>query len=215
MRFGGGGVKRLIPARQISLAFPRGRCLLFVHGIPEGAMFRWVGSLFICVLLAGCVSAGDLGAVSAGTTIVPDVHLGSTTVEGPIIRDGRSLFRHRYTVRSWINPDKPKVHNRFQIVVLGEFERRVYLSQAYAAGEKLETLVIDRERRCSKGSGCHTLETIGIGLSEAEVERYAATGLAFKIVGRRDEIVMEIPATYFAGVLERHRRERERLARAG
>src|SRR5690606_37746566 len=100
----------------------------------------------------------------------------------------------------------------FQILVLGDFERRVYLGQAYAAGEKLDTTVIDRERRCVPGVGCYTLVTIGIGLSEAEVERYAATGLAFKILGRRDDIVLEIPAAYFAGVLERHRRERERLA---
>lgn len=177
-------------------------------------MFRWVGCVFVCLLLAGCVAAGDLAAVSAGTTIQPDVHEGSTTVRGPLISDARSLFRHRYLIRSWINPENPRVNDRFQILVLGDFERRVYLGQAYAAGEKLDTTVIDRERRCVKGVGCYTLETIGIGLSEAEVERYAATGLAFKILGRRDDIVLEIPAAYFAGVLERHRRERERLAGA-
>jgi hypothetical protein len=177
-------------------------------------MFRWVGCVFVCLLLAGCVAAGDLAAVSAGTTIRPDAHEGTTTVRGPLIRDERSLFRHRYLVRSWINPKNPKVNDHFQILVLGDFERRVYLSQAYAAGEMLDTTVIDRERRCVRGVGCYTLETVGIGLSETEVERYAATGLSFKIVGRRDEIVLEIPAAYFAGVLERHRRERERLAGA-
>lgn len=178
-------------------------------------MFRWVGCVFVCLLLAGCVAAGDLAAVSAGTTIHPDVHEGSITVEGPIISDPGSLFRHRYAVRSWINPRKPKLNDRFQIVVPGEFDRRVFLTQAYAAGEKLDTTVIDRERRCVSGAGCYTRETIGIGLSEADVERYAATGLAFKIAGRRDEIVLDIPAAYFAGVLERHRRERERVASAG
>lgn len=172
-------------------------------------MFRWVGCVLVCWLLAGCVAAGDLGAVSAGTTIRPDVHEGSTTVEGPPIRDYKTL--HRYFVRSWINPKKPTIHDRFQIVVLGEFARRVYLIQAYAAGEKLDTKVIDRERRCISGAGCYTLETVGINLSEADIERYAGSGLAFEIIGRRQSIVLEIPAAYFGGVLERHRRERDRV----
>jgi len=173
-------------------------------------MFRWVGFLVLCVSLAGCVAAGDLAAVSAGTSVKPDIHEGSTTVEGPIVADDGSLFRHRYFLRGWINPDKPAIHNHFQIVVIGSFDRRVYLKQAYAAGAELDTVVIDRERHCS--SSCYTLESIGINLKEADVERYAGTGLAFEILGRRDRIVMEIPAAYFAAVLEKHRRERERLA---
>jgi len=175
-------------------------------------MFRPAWVVLICVVLAGCVTAESVDAVSAGTRIKPDLHEGSTVVQGPIVHDPASLFRHRYTVRSWINPRKPAVHDSFQIVVVGKFDRRVFLEQAYAAGQKLDTLVIDRERICSP---CHTLETVGINLSEAEVERYAGSGLAFKITGRRDDIVLEIPGAYFAGVLERHRQERARVTRAG
>lgn len=65
---------------------------------------------------------------------------------------------------------------------------------------------IDAERAC--GGGCVWYETVGIDLSEADMEAYAGKGLAFAVTGRRDRVTVRVPASHFAGFLATYRRHR-------
>lgn len=180
----------------------------------EMAIFRVVVA---CLLLFGCsvetavfygvpmVAPADRPQVARHILVRHDPHIGSTEVIGPLIhqRWGRSS----YQIRSWTNTGDRKIDNRFQIVVTGRFPKRVYLKQAYAEGAKLDTIVIDRER-IACGAACEVEETVGIGLTEDEMARRAATGMSFKILGRRASLVIAIPPAYFAATLDAHRAAR-------
>lgn len=151
------------------------------------------------------VAPADRKQVADHVLVRHDPHTGSTEVIGPIVYQG--LMSSSYQIRSWTNPGNPKIDNRFQIVAVGTYPKRVYLKQAYADGAELKTIVIDRERKgCS--TGCETEETVGIGMSEAEMLQRAETGMSFKVMGRRASLVMTIPPAYFAAVLDAHRTAR-------
>ena len=123
-------------------------------------------------------------------------------VEGPPIHFLGVGTKSSYRIRSWINPAKAGLHDRFQIVARLHFAKRVFLQQAFADGRTLDTTVIDRERL---GPG-ETVETIGINLSQEEMRHYAATGIGIEISGRRTSVAFAIPAAYLAAVLEAHER---------
>lgn len=173
--------------------------------------------VFACLLLFGC--RAELAALHGFPMVVPadrqevadhvlvrhDPHTGSTVVIGPIVYQG--LMSSSYQIRSWINPGNPKIDNRFQIVVAATYPKRVYLKQAYADGAELDTVVIDRER-IGCGAGCEIKETVGIAMSEAEMQKRAETGLSFRVMGRRASLVMAIPPAYFAALLDAHRTAR-------
>lgn len=171
----------------------------------------------VCLLLFGCsaetaalyglpiVAPADRQQVASHMLVRLDPHTGSTQVVGPLIH--QDLMMSSYQIRAWTNPGDKQIDNRFQIVVAGKFAKRVYLKQAYADGAELDTVVIDRER-IGCGSGCQIEETVGIGISEAEMARRAETGMSFKVLGRRASLVMTIPPAYFAAVLDVHRKVR-------
>ena len=51
-------------------------------------------------------------------------------------------------------------------------------------------------------SGCEVVETVGVGLTRAPLEAAAAQGFSVKLQGRRDSVILDVPARYFAGFLE-------------
>lgn len=183
--------------------------------------------LLSCLLLYGCGTTNDAPKsdllfgrdatrhekVLQRTRLAPDPHSGWTNVLGPVVIADWARNR-RYVILSWIDPNRPETDNTFQLQVEAGFSRRVYLKQAYAEGRKLTTKVIDRERT-DCGYQCHILETVWIALSETDMARYAQTGLAFEVIGRRETIAMTIPAAYFAALLEFHRREWKRIHASG
>jgi hypothetical protein len=178
-------------------------------------MFGRLGLLAICVMLGGCVASrpdrpnalSELGAsnyrqVLAETKVVPDPHAGWTEVLGPVITQYGEYSTVRYMAFTRFGDGEVA----YRIQAQGLFPKRVYLGDVYSAGRKLKSKVLDRERtEC--GHDCTTVETISVTMTETELETYAAGGLTFEVIGRRDSIVVSIPASYFAAVLERHRRE--------
>ena len=139
--------------------------------------------------------------VYAKTKLVADPHTGKTRVLGPQVRT-RGFYADTIFLLQTIHDDG---RFRYEIQVAGLFPKRVYLGDVYADGMKLKSKVIDRER-LNCGYNCTTMETVSIPLTEIEVETYSAQGLTLKVTGRRDEIVVAIPASYFAAVLAFHRR---------
>ena len=141
--------------------------------------------------------------VYAATAVKANDDVGVIEISGPVVFHDGDLLGNYYLVRSWFAPASPKADDRFQIVAVAKFPKRVFLDQAYSSGRKLATTVIDRERKCI--SDCYVQEVIGIELSERDMVAYAARGIDFEISGRRASVRMSIPASYFAAVLEKHR----------
>lgn len=146
----------------------------------------------------------DARHVEAATVRRDDPHTGVATVAGPEVPFANGLDFHSFRLRGWLDPRDLAVHNRFQVVVRASFQRRVYLKHAYSQGERIGIRLIDAERVC--GGGCVWHETVAIPLTLAEMERLAATGLVFEVVGRRDAVVVRVPAGHFAGFLAAFRR---------
>jgi hypothetical protein len=179
-------------------------------------VFRRLVFLVVCLMLAGCgaqiaamngiaiVDPGDKAAVLANMKAEADPYEGATKITGPTIFHDRNLLGKTYTIRSWISPNNPALNDRFQIYVTANFNEWAFLDQAYADGHMLDTSRISRDVGYCSGYGCSVTETVGVNFSEAELARYAATGLSFKIAGKRQDIVMTIPGAYVAAVIEFH-----------
>lgn len=178
---------------------------------------RVLGVLALLLLLAGCVTPPDAAnvitsvtsydQVLAKTKLVPDPHAGWVTVKGPVVVQNDALSRWRYMVRTRLGPRKTGFDAQFQIQVAGLFPRRVYLNDVYSEGRKLKSKVLDRER-IDCGYNCTTVETVGIDLAEVEMVDRAQRGMTFEVIGRRDSMIVTIPASYFSAVLDFYRRHR-------
>lgn len=142
--------------------------------------------------------------VEAATRKMDDAHTGVTTVVGPEVGFANRLDFHGFWLRGWLDPRDPAIHNHFQVLVQARFPRRVYLKYAYSQGERIDIRPLDAERVC--GGGCEWRETVAIPLTLAELERLAGTGFLFEIVGRREAVVVRVPAGYFSGFLAAFRR---------
>ena len=166
------------------------------------------------LFLSGCVASRPDGPASlssyaasnyeqvfAHTRLVPDQHTGWTKVYGPVVPQFALDSKALYIVVARIDDGKTS----YSIEIAGLFPKRVYLGDVYSQGRKLRSKVMDRERT-DCGYGCTTVETVVVPLTEAEMERYASEGITLKAVGRRDSIVVSIPASYFAAVLAFYRR---------
>lgn len=177
---------------------------------------RIAAALAALLAVAGCTtdpSGADLVLeglhsnprhVEAVTWKNDDAHTGVTTVIGPDVPFTNRLKLHVFWLRGWLDPRDPAVHNRFQILVRARFPRRVYLKHAYSQGEPIGIRLIDAERVCD--NGCEWHETVAIPLTLDELERLAGTGFLFEVLGRRDAVVVRVPAGYFSGFLAAFRR---------
>lgn len=150
-------------------------------------------------------AAEDPRKVMDATRFEHDHHRGVIVLRGPMVYLDR--LAGEYFIRGWIDPATRTLKDDFQIAVDAVFKRRVYLDQAYSAGQELPTKVIDRLRICE--STCRTHERIGIAVSPEEMVTRAETGLSFKISGRRDAVEVNIPPGYFAGVLAAYHAHRD------
>lgn len=177
---------------------------------------RVLGVIAVLLLLAGCVAAPNSASpifsagyqqVFAKTKLVPDPHTGWTKISGPTILQSDLRSRHAYMIWTSFDRRHADLDEKFQIQAAGLFPKRVYLDEVFSEGRKMKSKVIDRERRHC-GYGCTTMETVGIDLTKAEMEDYARRGMTFEVIGRRDSMIVAIPASYFAAVLDFHRRHR-------
>jgi len=143
------------------------------------------------------------------TEIVRDPHSGITVVSGPIIAFTNGDAFHNVRLRAWIDPRKPRGNDAFAIVVRGKFHRRVYLSAAFSRGEKLPLRKHDAERVCD--GTCVVYETVEVPMDEQDLIGHSASGITFRVSGRRDTIVVRVPAGHFAGFHASYAAERDGL----
>jgi hypothetical protein len=146
------------------------------------------------------VDPHDSTSVRQHVAILPNPHRGLILIEGPLVFHDGNVAGKTYAVRTWVAADRPDLDGRFQIHVTAPFERRAYLKQAYSRGRQLETMVLDRAVVPCPRRHCPVTETIGINLTDGELAEALKDGIAFEIVGRRETIVMAVPAPYFSAV---------------
>lgn len=188
-----------------------------LHDDEYWCRMRVLGVLALLLLtLTGCVATPGGSSITgvmsydqvlAQTKLVPDPHTGWTSIQGPIVFQSDQLSRKLYMIQTQFDRRKPDLDEKFVILAAGLFPKRVYLGDVFSEGRKLKSKVLDRERR-DCGYGCTTVEKVGISLTEAEMEDYARRGMTFEVTGRRDTMVVTIPPSYFAAVLEFHRQHR-------
>ena len=167
-------------------------------------MIRIMLVFCLSLLLGGCmIAADDRAAVFGATRVEADLHTGWINAYGPPVTrfGGRSsdAIWQTWLIRTRLDGKAMERGKPFQLYVRAMFPKRVFLKQAYAQGAPLDTTV-DRER-----TRAGTLETVGINLTQAEVEDYAGAGLSLRVVGRRASLTVDVPAAYVAAVLDCHR----------
>ena len=111
-------------------------------------------------------------------------------------------------LRSWKSADGGST---YQIYVRHSYHGkwRFYEAAYDIQGRSLEFTKIDRQvGYCGGYSGCNLIETFGIGVDLAYLKSASTspTGITFKSIGQSGEIVLNIPASYVAGFLERQSR---------
>ena len=166
-------------------------------------MIRIMLVFCLSLLLGACIAADDRAAVFGATRVEADRHTGWINAYGPPVTrfGGRSsdAIWQTWLIRTRLDGKAMERGKPFQLYVRAMFPKRVFLKQAYAQGAPLDTTV-DRER-----TRAGTLETVGINLTQAEVEDYAGAGLSLRVVGRRASLTVDVPAAYVAAVLDCHR----------
>lgn len=160
-------------------------------------------------LVAGCTPTGSLKvedttspeAIALGVTTSANPHKGVKEFFTKPVFQKNSMFNAHYSLRAW----RKSVTNTFvgaQIYIsIPTYVEYSLFNAAFSKGEQLDFTLISREiRTCSPGA-CGGTETVGINLTEAQLKRYAQTGFVGEISGKRDNLEIEIPATYFQGFL--------------
>lgn len=155
--------------------------------------------------LAGCgllPNTSDPGDISARTEITHDRYDGLWKARGPEIYDfgNRDIKSYRLRAAS-ASPDFAQVA-RAQLYVIARLDHRLYLGDAHSAGVAFDVTRIEREvERCDEDR-CRYLETIGINMSVTQLRAIAASpGFDVRISGRKGNVYLFVPASYFQGFL--------------
>jgi hypothetical protein len=157
-------------------------------------------AVLCCGLLGACVSANDPNAVAKATNTTFNPHTGLTTTSGAPSAINGNILEGMYNIRTMRAADGKTLHQLYLAVSAYEW---LFLNSAYAYGQPLDFVGIDRSvGSCSK-YGCNITETVGIGLTEDQLRQYALSGFTFQLTGQRGNRVITVPATYFQGYLQK------------
>lgn len=154
------------------------------------------------VALAGCVSAADPAAVAKGTKVANNQFTGLQEYSGPPsalngnFLEGLFLLRGRRPVQG--SGLQMSTHQIYMDVSANDW---LFLDSAYANGQALKFVPIDRSVGSCSRYGCTVREVVGIDITYNELVGYSTTGIAFQLTGKRGNRVVSIPATYFQGYL--------------
>lgn len=176
-----------------------------------------LAALCIAILAVGCAVGGssstavaaekpeyvppnwnDPATVQARTNVKEDEFTKKTTYVGP---NFNSQYGDITLLRAWAGPRSP--NPPYQIYVK-QFGLKSHDFYAYydAAGKQLETIPVDREiNRCNNGGFCGIRETVAVSVTREYLQQFSNTGLRFKLVGKNQDAVYEIPAGYIQGFL--------------
>lgn len=156
-------------------------------------------------------SPTNFDAVKTAVTFEDDPHMGTRTAVGPEIRyldpernkwtDGYNIYHLRAFDIGRSGSD---------VVDFSDVQIRVRQSTqgdwpgyraAYSQGEAFDVTRIDSDVDCV-GLNCLKTEVVGIDLNMPQLRKLAERSiLTFKIVGQRNDMIVEIPQSYIQGFL--------------
>lgn len=144
------------------------------------------------------MDANDADAVSASTKVVNNPHTGvRETRTEPAALNG-NILQGNYFLRSFAKGGV----ERNQLVVTVMADGWLFLHSTHSQGESYPTLEISREVASCGSYGCSIFETVGISLTDEQIDALSQTGFVAQISGKRGKRVINIPAAYFAGYKE-------------
>ncbi len=139
----------------------------------------------------------DPATVQAKINVKVDEFTKQTTYVGPDFGSGSDMI----LLRAWTGPRSP--NPPYQIYVQ-QFGLKAPTFYAYydADGMEFETIYIASEiNRCNKGGFCGVRETVAVSVTREYLQQFSKTGLRFKLAGKNQDSVYEIPAGYIQGFL--------------
>lgn len=155
--------------------------------------------------------ATSFEAVKTATVFFHDEHVGGRTATGPEIRyldPNRNKLLDGYAIYRFIGIDVGR--SGVGVVDFSDVQIRVKQSTygdwptynaAFSFGKALPLTRIDQEVSCG-GASCLKTEIVGIDLTMPNLREMAEKPiLAFKIVGKRNSMLIEIPQSYVQGFL--------------
>lgn len=160
---------------------------------------------------SGKAAATDFESVKSEVTFEHDRHLGARTATGPEIRyldPDRNKWQDGYAIYKILafdvgrsgpeTVDFSDVQIRVRQATYGDWPQ---YNAAYSEGERFELTRIDGDVSCNVGS-CMKTEIVGIDMTMDELRKLAERDiLAFKVMGKRNSMVVEIPQSYVQGFL--------------
>lgn len=165
--------------------------------------------LFAVFVIAGCAGMekykyngnsydfNDPVAVSEKTVTKTDKYTKSKTLEAPILYLDNDGSICNLTVFKDVSDDK------IIIMVMDTYFRdwRFYFGASDSDGKSLNFVSLDREvKYCNRGS-CTYNETFALTVDKEYLEKHSASGIEFKVFGKRKDQVFHIPAGYIKGFL--------------
>ena len=160
------------------------------------------------LLLAGCAtdySKKPAPAIADATTVKDSAFDAQVRYTGPTLRTERrrGLFMdyHSVSLRSFVDKKSGQSTNQIYVVLSYVGGLRFYQTASFEGGVQRELLAIDRNVDFCNGGFCAYTETLGIQLTDAELES-AVSGMKIRLNAKSGhESFIELPANYVAGFL--------------
>jgi hypothetical protein len=159
----------------------------------------------LCTCIAGCVNANDPNAVSKGTSASFNQYTGTQDFAGPVSPLNGNILQGTFLVRGSRKGSAPITETFHQIYVTVSADGWLFLDSAWANGQALRFVPIDRSVSTCGSYGCIINETVGVNITYDELVKMALTGFSFQLRGQRGNRVVTIPASYFQGYLRQVR----------
>lgn len=159
----------------------------------------------LCACIAGCVNANDPNAVAQGTSASFNQYTGLQNFAGPVSPLNGNILQGTFMVRGTRKGNASIADTFHQIYVTVSADGWLFLNSAWANGQALRFVAIDRSVSTCGSYGCIIDETVGVNFTYDELVRMASTGFSFQLRGQRGSRVVTIPASYFQGYLKQVR----------
>jgi len=154
----------------------------------------------------------DYGAVKSKVKFLHDPHIGARTATAPEIKykdAGRNKWLDGYNIYNLIGIDVGRdgantinfsdVQLRIRQTTQGEWP---FYNAAYSAGEQFEFTKVDSDVDCLGGGVCYKKEVVGVDMTMDQLREISERPMfTVKIVGKRNNMVVEIPQSYIQGFL--------------
>jgi len=164
--------------------------------------------MVLSLCLAGCAtdySKQPTQAVAAATTVKDSNFDAQVRYMAPNLRSERrrGLFMdyHSVALRSFVDKKTGLAANQVYVTVSYVGGWRFYRTASFEGGAQRAVLAIDRNVDFCNGGICAYTETLGIQLSDEELQA-AARGMKIRLNAKSGhESMIELPANYVAGFL--------------